>query len=66
MTPARGSSAPHMADGHGPSLKGKTALIAGASRNLGKTIALAFAAAGAENLVLVASKSFEELTQVAG
>ena len=54
-----------MADGHGPSLKGKTALIAGASRNLGKTIALAFAAAGAENLILVASKSFDELKQVA-
>ena len=46
-------------------LKGKTALIAGASRNIGKTIALTFAGEGAD-LILVASKTGEELKQVAG
>jgi 3-oxoacyl-[acyl-carrier protein] reductase len=45
-------------------LKGKTALIAGASRNIGKAIALTFAREGA-NLVPVASKMSDELKQVA-
>ena len=45
-------------------LKGKTALIAGASRNIGKTIALTFAREGA-NVVPVASKMSDELQQVA-
>lgn len=46
-------------------LQGKTVLVAGASRNLGRTIALSFAAAGAEHLILVASKTVGELNQVA-
>ena len=41
-------------------LEGKTALIAGASRNIGKAIALAFAKEGAE-LVLIARKHKDEL-----
>jgi 3-oxoacyl-[acyl-carrier protein] reductase len=45
-------------------LKGKTALIAGASRNIGKTIALTFAREGA-NVVLVGSKMSDELKQAA-
>jgi NAD(P)-dependent dehydrogenase (short-subunit alcohol dehydrogenase family) len=45
-------------------LKGKTALVAGAARNIGKAIALTFAREGA-NLVLVAKNSREELAQVA-
>jgi 3-oxoacyl-[acyl-carrier protein] reductase len=45
-------------------LKGKTALIAGAGRNNGKSIALACAREGAD-LVLVARKLGEELNQVA-
>jgi 3-oxoacyl-[acyl-carrier protein] reductase len=45
-------------------LRGKTALISGASRNIGKTIAITFAREGAD-LILVASKSGDELKQVA-
>ena len=45
-------------------LAGKTALIAGASRNIGKAIALTFAREGA-NVVPVASKMTDELQQVA-
>ncbi len=45
-------------------LAGKTALIAGASRNIGKAIALTFAREGA-NVVAVASKMTDELKQVA-
>jgi 3-oxoacyl-[acyl-carrier protein] reductase len=45
-------------------LNGKTALIAGASRNIGKTIALTFAREGA-NVVLVGSKMSDELKQAA-
>ncbi|MBI3042618.1 MAG: SDR family oxidoreductase [Betaproteobacteria bacterium] len=45
-------------------LKGKTALVAGASRNLGKAIALGCAAEGAD-VVLIASKSSDELKQAA-
>lgn len=45
-------------------LKGKTALIAGASRNIGKTIALTFAREGA-NVVLVGSRMSDELKQAA-
>jgi 3-oxoacyl-[acyl-carrier protein] reductase len=45
-------------------LAGKTALIAGASRNIGKTIALTFAREGA-NVVPLASKMSDELKQVA-
>ena len=45
-------------------LKGKTALIAGASRNIGKTIALTFAREGAD-VVLVGSKMSDELKQAA-
>ena len=45
-------------------LAGKTALIAGASRNIGKAIALTFAREGA-NVVPVASKMTDELKQVA-
>ncbi|MBI4191142.1 MAG: SDR family oxidoreductase [Betaproteobacteria bacterium] len=44
-------------------LKGKTALVAGASRNIGKAIALTFAREGAD-LILVANKSGDELQQV--
>jgi 3-oxoacyl-[acyl-carrier protein] reductase len=45
-------------------LQGKTALIAGAARNIGKATALTFAREGA-NLVLVARNSRDELNQVA-
>jgi len=45
-------------------LQGKTALIAGAARNNGRVIALTFARAGAD-LVLVAQKSKDDLEQVA-
>jgi 3-oxoacyl-[acyl-carrier protein] reductase len=45
-------------------LKGKTALIAGASRNIGKAIALTFAREGA-NVALIARKMSDELKQVA-
>lgn len=45
-------------------LAGKTALIAGASRNIGKAIALTFAREGA-NVVAVASRMSDELKQVA-
>ena len=45
-------------------LKGKTALIAGAGRNNGKSIALTFAREGAD-LILVARKLGDELKQVA-
>lgn len=45
-------------------LKGKTALVAGASRNLGRAIALGCAAEGAD-VVLIASKTIDELKQVA-
>ena len=46
-------------------LKGKTALITGASRNIGRAIALAFAAEGAD-LVLNTRVNREELEAVAG
>ena len=45
-------------------LQGKTALISGASRNIGKGIALTFAREGAD-LILVANKSVDDLKQVA-
>ena len=45
-------------------LKGKTALIAGASRNIGRTIALTFAREGAE-VIVVARQHEDELNQVA-
>lgn len=45
-------------------LKGKIALISGASRNIGKTIALNFAHEGA-HIVAVANKSGDELKQAA-
>ncbi|MBI4191816.1 MAG: SDR family oxidoreductase [Betaproteobacteria bacterium] len=45
-------------------LKGKTALVAGAGRNVGRTIALTFAREGAD-LILVARKLGDELKQVA-
>jgi 3-oxoacyl-[acyl-carrier protein] reductase len=45
-------------------LKGKTALIAGASRNIGRTIALTFAREGAE-VIAVARQHEDELKQVA-
>ncbi|MBI3915913.1 MAG: SDR family NAD(P)-dependent oxidoreductase [Betaproteobacteria bacterium] len=45
-------------------LEGKTALIAGASRNIGKAIALTLARQGA-NVVAVARKMNDELEQVA-
>lgn len=47
-----------------PLLEGKTALVAGAGRNNGKAIALAFAREGAE-LILVAREKRAELEQVA-
>src|SRR5213079_2339711 len=46
------------------SLKGKTALVTGASRNIGRAIALAFAAEGAD-LVLNTRANREELDAVA-
>jgi len=46
------------------SLEGKTALITGASRGIGKAIALAFADAGAD--VAIASRKLEDLEKVAG
>jgi 3-oxoacyl-[acyl-carrier protein] reductase len=52
-----------MADGH-MTLRGKTALITGASRNIGRAIALAFAAEGAD-LVLNTRVNGEELEAVA-
>ena len=45
-------------------LKGKTALISGAGRNNGKTIALTFAREGAD-LILVARHQGDELQAVA-
>ncbi len=45
-------------------LKGKTALISGAGRNIGKEIALTFAREGAD-LILVARKAGAELNQTA-
>src|SRR5262245_805531 len=45
-------------------LKGKTALVTGASRNIGRAIALAFAAEGAD-LVLNTRTNREELDAVA-
>jgi NAD(P)-dependent dehydrogenase (short-subunit alcohol dehydrogenase family) len=45
-------------------LRGKTALIAGASRNIGKTIAVTFAREGAK-VVLVARKMSGELERAA-
>ena len=45
-------------------LKGKTALIAGASRNIGREIALTFAREGAD-VVLVARKVTDDLSQAA-
>ena len=45
-------------------LKGKTALIAGASRNIGRTIATTFAREGAE-LIVVARQHEDELKAVA-
>lgn len=47
-----------------PQLQGKTALIAGAGRNNGKAIALAFAREGAD-VILVAREKKAELEQVA-
>src|SRR5580704_4896970 len=45
-------------------LKGKTALISGAGRNIGKAIALAFAREGAD-VILIARKRGDSLNQVA-
>lgn len=45
-------------------LAGKTALVSGASRNIGRTIALTFAREGAD-VILVSSKSSDELREVA-
>ena len=45
-------------------LKGKTAFVAGAARNNGKTIALTFAREGAD-VILIAKTSRDELNQVA-
>jgi len=45
-------------------LRGKTALITGASRNVGKAIALTFAGEGAD-LIINASESVQELEAVA-
>lgn len=45
-------------------MKGKTALVAGASRNIGREIALTFAREGAD-VILLARKSGDELNQVA-
>ena len=46
-------------------LKGKTALVTGASRNIGRAIALAYAAEGAD-LVLNTRANRDELESVAG
>jgi dehydrogenase/reductase SDR family protein 4 len=46
------------------SLEGKIALISGASRGIGKAVALAFADAGAD--VAIASRKLEDLEKVAG
>lgn len=46
-------------------LEGKTAIIAGAARNIGRATALTFAREGA-NLVLVAKESRDELNALAG
>lgn len=46
-------------------LKGKTALISGAGRNIGKAIALTFAREGAD-LILIARERGERLHEVAG
>jgi NAD(P)-dependent dehydrogenase (short-subunit alcohol dehydrogenase family) len=46
-------------------LKGKTAIIAGAARNIGRATALTFAREGA-NLVLVAKESRDELNALTG
>src|SRR5262245_53438802 len=46
------------------SLKGKTALVTGASRNIGRAIALAFAAEGAD-LILNTRANRDELEAVA-
>jgi 3-oxoacyl-[acyl-carrier protein] reductase len=45
-------------------LKGKTAIISGGSRNIGKAIALTFAREGAD-IVLIANKSADELKETA-
>jgi NAD(P)-dependent dehydrogenase (short-subunit alcohol dehydrogenase family) len=45
-------------------MQGKTALIAGASRNIGREIALTFAREAA-NVVLLARQSGDEISQVA-
>jgi len=49
---------------NGPKLRGRTALVTGASRNIGRAIALAFAAEGAD-LVLNTRANAEELEAVA-
>src|SRR5215510_4507562 len=51
-------------DRDGGRLRGKTALVTGASRNIGRAIALAFAAEGA-NLVLNTRVNGDELEAVA-
>ncbi len=51
-------------DGNRLSLRGKTAFVTGASRNIGRAIALAFAAEGAD-LVLNTRVNREELEAVA-
>jgi len=45
-------------------LKGNTALLAGASRNIGRQIAVTFAREGVD-VILVARKISDNLTQVA-